>query len=207
MDAVPGRYTTMWFEATQAGRVPPVLRRVLRHEPLGDDRQGHRRWSRRAFQTWLAGGKADRHAGRARRQGLHRLGCVTCHLRDGQGRGPSLRGVFGSQVTLANGEKVIADEDYIRESILTPTAKIVAGYPAADADLPGRRQRGADRSAHRLHQVARRALQAGSRHACGGTRRRRRTARPPRHRARRLQAAAHSENDYGSLDRASRRTT
>ena len=38
----PGRYTTIWFEADQAGHVPPVLRRVLRHEPLGDDRLGRR---------------------------------------------------------------------------------------------------------------------------------------------------------------------
>ena len=40
-----------------------------------------------------------------------------------------LNGLFGSQVTLANGEKVVADNGYIRESILNPQAKIVAGFP------------------------------------------------------------------------------
>ena len=47
---------------------------------------------------------------------------------DGSGRGPSLQGVFGSQVTLANGQTVVADENYIRESILTPQAKLVEGF-------------------------------------------------------------------------------
>ena len=56
------------------------------------------------------------------------LGCATCHLDAGDGRGPSLRGIFGSQVTLATGEKITVDEAYIRESILTPTAKMVAGF-------------------------------------------------------------------------------
>jgi len=57
------------------------------------------------------------------------LGCATCHMAQNQGRGPSLIGIFGSQVTLATGEKVVADEAYVRESILTPTAKMVAGFP------------------------------------------------------------------------------
>jgi cytochrome c oxidase subunit 2 len=56
------------------------------------------------------------------------LACVTCHLPDGSGRGPSLVGVFGSTVTLDNGTKVVADETYLRESILTSQAKTVAGY-------------------------------------------------------------------------------
>ena len=50
-------------------------------------------------------------------------------MESSQGRGPSLNGVFGHQVTLANGQKLTVDEAYIRESILTPTAKMVAGFP------------------------------------------------------------------------------
>jgi cytochrome c oxidase subunit 2 len=56
------------------------------------------------------------------------FGCATCHQDAGGGRGPSLRGLFGAQATLASGEKVPVDEAYIRESILTPTAKMVAGF-------------------------------------------------------------------------------
>jgi cytochrome c oxidase subunit 2 len=53
---------------------------------------------------------------------------VTCHLNDGNGRGPSLAGVYGSKVELANGTGVTADEGYIRESILTPQMKLVSGF-------------------------------------------------------------------------------
>ena len=57
------------------------------------------------------------------------LACVTCHAGGDTQRGPVLNGLFGSQVTLANGETVVANNDYIRESILNPQAKIVAGFP------------------------------------------------------------------------------
>ena len=53
--------------------------------------------------------------------------CVTCHRADSQGRGPLLNGVFGRAVSLANGNTVIADAAYVRESVLNPTAKVVAG--------------------------------------------------------------------------------
>jgi cytochrome c oxidase subunit 2 len=81
-----------------------------------------------AFQTWLAGGRATGSMVDLGAKVFTDLGCATCHMDAGQGRGPSLRAVFGSQVTLASGEKVTADEAYIRESILTPTAKMVAGF-------------------------------------------------------------------------------
>jgi cytochrome c oxidase subunit 2 len=58
------------------------------------------------------------------------LGCSTCHLQDQQGRCPILRGVYGSNVQLDNGKTVLADDAYIRESILNPNAKIVAGFKA-----------------------------------------------------------------------------
>lgn len=57
-----------------------------------------------------------------------RLGCVTCHVPAGQGRGPALRGLAGSRVTLEGGGAVVADDAYLRESILDPTARIVQGY-------------------------------------------------------------------------------
>ena len=57
-----------------------------------------------------------------------RLGCATCHKPDGTGQGPSLVGLFGKTVKLEGGRTVLADAGYIRESILDPRAKIVAGY-------------------------------------------------------------------------------
>jgi cytochrome c oxidase subunit 2 len=56
------------------------------------------------------------------------LGCATCHRTDSQGRGPNLQGVFGKPVQLEDGRIVNADENYIRESILDPGAKVVKGF-------------------------------------------------------------------------------
>lgn len=59
------------------------------------------------------------------------IGCNACHTVNGQtGVGPTLKGVYGSEVTLNDGTKVTADEAYIRESILDPNAKIVKGFTA-----------------------------------------------------------------------------
>ena len=53
---------------------------------------------------------------------------MTCHRTDTQGRGPNLVGLFGKPVLLEDGSTVAADENYLRESILHPTAKIVSGF-------------------------------------------------------------------------------
>lgn len=129
MDAVPGKTTSLWFEATEAGeyrlfcaeycgtRHSGMIGRIVAMEP-------------RAFQEWLAGGVPQQTSlPDAGAQLFTQLGCVTCHRDDSGGRGPSLVGVFGSQVQLANGSTVAADEAYLRESILNPTARMVAGFP------------------------------------------------------------------------------
>ncbi len=128
MDAVPGRTTTMWFEPSRAGEYhlfcaeycgmshSKMVGRVVVMEPG-------------AFQTWLAGGPATGSMVEMGEQVFSTLGCVTCHTETDQGRGPSLRGLFGTEVTLADGSTVLFDEAYTRESILNPAAKMVAGYP------------------------------------------------------------------------------
>jgi cytochrome c oxidase subunit 2 len=54
--------------------------------------------------------------------------CVSCHPAAGPGLGPPLGGVFGSTVALADGRSVVADDNYLREAIMNPSAKIVRGY-------------------------------------------------------------------------------
>jgi cytochrome c oxidase subunit 2 len=81
-----------------------------------------------AFQAWLAGGAEGVSLADAGENLFQQLACVTCHRADSGGRGPSLEGVFGSEVKLATGETVLADPEYIRESIMTPSARITAGY-------------------------------------------------------------------------------
>jgi cytochrome c oxidase subunit 2 len=80
------------------------------------------------YQAWLSGGTSGSLASSGEKL-FQDLACANCHhLTDPPGRGPNLRNLYGSQVELTGGGHVKADEEYIRESILNPSAKIVAGY-------------------------------------------------------------------------------
>jgi len=80
------------------------------------------------YQAWLAGGGATGTMASNGESLFQQLGCATCHRSDTQGRGPNLAGLFGKRVAISDGTTVVADEGYIRESILVPTAKIVSGF-------------------------------------------------------------------------------
>jgi cytochrome c oxidase subunit 2 len=126
-DVIPGRYSHLWFEATKPGEYhlfcaeycgtkhSGMVGRVIVMEP--DD-----------FQTWLSGGAQEGSLASAGEKLFQDLACNTCHRADAQGRGPVLQNVFGSQVSLQSGENVIVDEAYVRESILSPGSKVVAGF-------------------------------------------------------------------------------
>jgi cytochrome c oxidase subunit II len=79
------------------------------------------------YQHWL-----DRHAEGSRgvegQKVFLKYRCASCHTGDGTGRAPDLGGLFGRDVPLRNGQPAPANEEYIRESILDPSARIVAGY-------------------------------------------------------------------------------
>ena len=127
-DAIPGRYQTMWFEATKPGRY-----HLFCAEYCGTKHSEMIGWivamEPSAFQAWLAGGgTGEVSMAAAGERKFQELGCVTCHRSDTAGRGPNLQGLFGRPVQLAAGGTVPADEGYIRESIVNPSAKVVAGY-------------------------------------------------------------------------------
>lgn len=135
-DVVPGRYTTLWFEATRPGRY-----RLFCAEYCGTKHSEMTGWvivmDPVEYQNWLSsgGGVRTESLAQAGERLFQQLACHTCHREDGQGRGPSLRGLFGRPVQLADGRTVVADEAYLRESILNPNAKIVAGFPSP-SDMP-----------------------------------------------------------------------
>jgi cytochrome c oxidase subunit 2 len=126
-DVIPGRYMTLWFNATKAGEYhlfcaeycgtkhSGMVGRVIVMEPA-------------AYQAWLSGGAGELSLAARGQRAFQDLACHTCHMADASGRGPSLDRLFGSQVKLADGSTVVADEAYLRESILNPQAKLVAGY-------------------------------------------------------------------------------
>ena len=127
-DLVPGRYTTTWFEATKPGTY-----HLFCAEYCGTQHSGMIGsvivLTEGDYQAWLAGGGERVTPAEIGKGIFNSMACITCHKEDNSGRGPSLLGVYGSQVKLANGQTVLADDEYIRESILRPHVKIVAGYP------------------------------------------------------------------------------
>jgi cytochrome c oxidase subunit II len=144
-DVVPGRYTTTWFQATKVGEYhlfcsqycgtehSGMIGRVVVMEPAD-------------YQAWLAqtGPAAATAAAPSGAPGaaqpasvspiaagealFTQKACATCHQPQGGALGPSLVGVYGKPVKLQDGSEVLADDAYLRESILNPTAKIVAGF-------------------------------------------------------------------------------
>jgi cytochrome c oxidase subunit 2 len=126
-DVLPGRYTNIWFEATKAGRY-----HLFCAEYCGTKHSGMTGevivMDPTEYQAWLSGGGPEGSLAEGGAKLFASLACNTCHRPDAQGRGPVLDGLFGKSVTLQSGERVIADEAYVRESILNPSAKITAGF-------------------------------------------------------------------------------
>lgn len=126
-DVLPGRYTTMWFEATKTGEYhlfcteycgtdhSKMIGTVIAMEPQD-------------YERWLSGGGSSESMAEVGARLFTQNGCSSCHLDAGGGIGPSLVGVFGTEVPLEGGGTALADEVYLRESIIDPGAKIVAGY-------------------------------------------------------------------------------
>ena len=127
MDVVPGRYTATWFEATKPGTFHLFCAQYCGTVHAG---MGGRVvvMTPTAYEAWLSGGVTGESLVEAGERLFQQLGCATCHRPDGTGLGPVLVGLFGQTVRLQSGETVVADEAYIRESVLNPTAKVVAGY-------------------------------------------------------------------------------
>jgi cytochrome c oxidase subunit 2 len=126
-DAIPGRYSSVWFKATKLGeyhifcaeycgtRHSGMIGKVVVMEPA-------------AYQAWLTGGVSGGSLSQRGEQLFNDLSCNTCHRNDGSGRGPSLLNKFGGMQDLTDGTRVTVDEAYVRESILTPQLKVAAGF-------------------------------------------------------------------------------
>ena len=129
MDAIPGRYTTAWFEATLPGKY-----HLFCAEYCGKSHSLMGGWvyvmKPQDYERWLLGGEgipAVTTAARGEKL-FEEMGCVTCHRAGPTMLGPSLEGIFGEDMTMEDGETVHVDEAYLRESILTPGKRLVKGY-------------------------------------------------------------------------------
>jgi len=140
-DVVPGRYVKLWFQATKPGEYQiyctqycgtghsDMWAKAVVHEPGG-------------FERWLEDASnflAKMSPAEAGERLYGTRGCAQCHSVDGKGgTGPTFKAMFGHQVPLDGGKATVADENYIRESILEPQAKIVAGFQPVMPTFQGR---------------------------------------------------------------------
>lgn len=131
-DAVPGRYTTLWFRAEKLGNF-----HVFCAEFCGTSHSGMitrlRVVTQEEFDKWLTEESEIGSLPLAQRGAkiFQTRACASCHNVDNPAVkiGPTLYKKWGSEEELDNGSKVAFDENYLRESILEPQAKIVKGYP------------------------------------------------------------------------------
>lgn len=130
-DVLPNRYTIIWFEATNPGVFD-----LMCAEYCGS---GHSKMlgrvrvvNDREYAQWMetAGAPEEGLPPQEMGEKLYKSkGCISCHSTDGTpGNGPSFRGVFGHKVSFIDGTSTTVDENYLRQSILEPQAKVVAGY-------------------------------------------------------------------------------
>ncbi|MBI5419863.1 MAG: cytochrome c oxidase subunit II [Deltaproteobacteria bacterium] len=130
-DILPGRYTYLYLQPDKEGAYDvycaeycggghSTMRAKLIVMPPGE------------YANWVAGAAAEAAVPLADRGKalVEKFGCLGCHTVDGSPKvGPSLKGLFGRQGTLEDGRTVTADEEYIKESLYDPGAKIVKGFP------------------------------------------------------------------------------
>ena len=133
-DIVPGpnRYTTVWAEPTMTGTF-----HIFCSEYCGTSHSGMTGWvtvmSDKDYEAWLSGGAAEGTMAERGASLFQQFGCITCHKSDAQGQCPRLEGKYGTEETVHLSSspdlfKVLIDDSYIRESVLSPLAKIVNGY-------------------------------------------------------------------------------
>jgi cytochrome c oxidase subunit 2 len=148
MNMVPGMVTSFWFTPTKAGRYEVLCAQLcgvghfnMRGIVVVEEPARFQAWlaQQATFALAMAGqGAPQTAAGSGPAAGLQATGqsiaqsrgCTACHSVDGSsGVGPSWKGLYGKQETLADGSTVLADEAYLKRSIREPAAQVVKGFP------------------------------------------------------------------------------
>jgi cytochrome c oxidase subunit II len=133
---VPGRYTSIWFNATKAGTYHLFCNLYCgtQHSEMGGSVIA---MEQKDFNRWLASGGESGKPETLLEQGaktFNKYVCSNCHTNVDTVRGPTLVGIAGTKRTMEDGSQVTADRDYLRESILHPYEKLTKGYP--DRSMP-----------------------------------------------------------------------
>jgi cytochrome c oxidase subunit 2 len=127
-DVVPGRYSYLWFEATKPGKYHLFCAEYcgLNHSGMGGYVYV---MDQKDYDNWLAGNTSGQTPVELGKDLFtNKLGCASCHAGGPQQRGAKLEGMYGKEVKLVGGGTVMADDQYIRNSILNPASQVVEGY-------------------------------------------------------------------------------
>ncbi|HXZ20052.1 MAG TPA: cytochrome c oxidase subunit II [Candidatus Acidoferrales bacterium] len=126
-DATPGRYSSLWFQATKTGTF-----HFFCAQYCGEGHAAMIGWvhvmTPDDYAAWLAGTSRGETMTQAGERLFHQYGCVTCHIADGTGRGPSLVGQFGKPQKLRDGQSLIVDETFLRRAITQPNSMPIPNY-------------------------------------------------------------------------------
>ena len=139
-DVLPGRYSTLWFKASEVGEFP-----VFCAEYCGDSHSDMlavlKVMPQDEYDAWVEKTKNANNKLSPKELGeklYHSKACVTCHSVDGSARiGPSYKGLYGTMAELESGAQVKVDDNFIREHILTPTKTPIKGYPPVMPSFQG----------------------------------------------------------------------
>ena len=146
MDAVPGLVSYFWLTPTETGPFEVLCAELcgvghynMRSTIVVDTETDYKQWlrTRKTFAETQGGEAPGTDPVEHGRQLSQQHGCLACHSLDGsRGVGPTWQGIYGRAQALVDGSTVIADDAYLRESIVDPNAKLVEGYPPVMAAYP-----------------------------------------------------------------------
>jgi len=126
-EVIPGRYTTVWFNATTPGTYHIFCTQYCGTQHSGmigevtvltpDD-----------YQKWLAQSTSGMSLAQNGERLFASMGCNACHSGNAAARGPNLAGVYGTKLTLTDGSQVQVNDAFLRDSILNPSQHVTAGF-------------------------------------------------------------------------------
>ncbi len=126
-EVIPGRYSTVWFEATDAGTYHLFCTQYCgtAHSAMIGDIVA---MSPEDYESWTKQSTSGMSLAQNGERLFASMGCNSCHSGNAAARGPNLAGVYGSKLQLANGSQVLVNDAYLRDAILNPSQHVTAGY-------------------------------------------------------------------------------
>jgi cytochrome c oxidase subunit 2 len=126
-EVIPGRYSTVWFQATDPGTYHIFCTQycgTLHSGMIGEVTA----MTPADYKKWLDESTSGMSLAQNGERLFASMGCNACHSGNAAARGPSLAGVYGSKLTLTDGSQVLVNDAYLRDAILNPSQHVTAGY-------------------------------------------------------------------------------